>query len=222
MRSRTITHDTGGTHAGTLACLEAIRKAIHQRGECLEPEARGMAMSLYPPQVLVRVGAQKLKNRKRGTSCRFAEDVESYMAGGAVSADAVEWFRVVGGNRQLTRLKQYVKSGLAPDLQYDEQTKRFVSGVSERDAELCRQASAAAKASLSVETLRSMQRRVYEFIRDQGENGATDEECQRGLEMNPSSQRPRRGELADAGLIVVAGTRPTSSRRKATVWRVAT
>ncbi|NBX73988.1 MAG: hypothetical protein EBQ89_06780 [Alphaproteobacteria bacterium] len=222
MPNRTITHDTGGTQAGTLACLEAIRKAIDQRGECTEPEARGMAMSLYPPQVLVRVGAQKLKNRKHGTSCRFAEDVDSYMSGGAVSADAVEWFRIVGGNRQLTRLKQYVKSGLAADIQYDEQTKRFLSGVSERDVELCRQASIAAKDSLSVETLRSMQRRVYDFIRDQGENGATDEECQRGLEMNPSSQRPRRGELADAGLIVASGIRLTSSRRKATVWRVAT
>jgi hypothetical protein len=219
MPSRTITHDTGGTQAGTLACLDAIRKAIAARGVCTETEARGMAMSLYQPQVLVRIGAQKLKNRKRGTSCRFAEEVESYMAGGAVSADAVEWFRIVGGNRQLTRLKQYVKAGMADDISYDEQAKRFVSifGGSQ-----CREASLAAKDSLTPDVLNAMQRRVYEFIRDQGETGATDEECQRALAMNPSSQRPRRGELADGGLIVECGTRPTASKRKATVWRVAT
>jgi hypothetical protein len=219
MPSRTITHDTGGTQAGTLACLDAIRKAIAARGVCTETEARGMAMSLYQPQVLVRIGAQKLKNRKRGTSCRFAEEVESYMAGGAVSADAVEWFRIVGGNRQLTRLKQYVKAGMADDISYDEQAKRFVSifGGSQ-----CREASLAAKASLTPDVLNAMQRRVYEFIRDQGETGATDEECQRALAMNPSSQRPRRGELAEGGLIIEGGTRPTASKRKATVWRVAT
>jgi hypothetical protein len=219
MPSRTITHDTGGTQAGTLACLDAIRKGIAARGVCTETEARGMAMSLYQPQVLVRIGAQKLKNRKRGTSCRFAVDVETYMAGGAVSADAVEWFRIVGGNRQLTRLKQYVKAGMADDIVYDEPAKRFVSifGGSQ-----CREEPLAAKASMTAEMLNAMQRRVYEFIRDQGENGATDEECQRALAMNPSSQRPRRGELADGGLIVEGGTRPTASKRKATVWRVAT
>lgn len=222
MPSRTITHDTGGTHAGTMACIEAIRKAILARGACTESEARGMAMSLYPPQVLVRIGAQKLKNRKRGTSCRFAQDVETYMAGGAVCPDAVEWFRICGGNRQLTRLKQYVKAGMADDIAYDQHAKRFVP-VFEGDAtRQCWKMSREAKASLTVDVLNAMQRRVYEFIRDQGENGATDEECQRALAMNPSSQRPRRGELAEAGLIVESGRRPTSSNRRATVWRVGT
>jgi len=219
MPSRTITHDTGGTQVGTLACMEAIRKAIHAKGFCSESEARGMAMSLYPPQVLVRIGAQKLKNRPRGSSCRFALEVETYMAGGAVSADAVEWFRICGGNRQLTRLKQYAKSGFCDDVSYDENAKRFVSAFGNASPmELSREA----KASLSVDVLSGMQRRVYDFIRDHGEQGATDEECQRGLAMNPSSQRPRRGELAEAGLIVESGTRPTSSNRRATVWRVAT
>lgn len=75
--------------------------------------------------------------------------------------------------------------------------------------------------ALTPETLNAMQRRVYVYLRDQGERGATDEECQRGLQMNPSSQRPRRVELADAGLIVRAGTRKTASNRNADVWRVA-
>lgn len=80
--------------------------------------------------------------------------------------------------------------------------------------------SVAAAASLDDATLNAMQRRVLEFLRSRPE-GATDEEIARGLAMNPSTARPRRIELADRGMIVEAGTRPTSSRRKATVWRCA-
>lgn len=219
---RTVTHDTGGTHAGTLACLDAIRKVIASRGFCTETEARGIAMSLYPLQVLVRIGAQKLKNRKRGTSCRFSDDVESYMSGGAVGPDAVQWFKSVGGNRQLTRLKARVRAGLEDDLTYDDASKRFLAPAT-LSAPFVRgsQTSAEAAASLTPETLGALQRRVFEFIRDRGEDGATDEECQQQLGMNPSTQRPRRGELADGGLIVASGTRLTSSRRRATVWRAA-
>lgn len=219
---KTITHDTGGTLAGTLACLDAIRKVIESRGQCTETEARGIAMSLYPQQVLVRIGAQKLKNRKRGTSCRFAEEIEAYMAGGAVGPDAVQWFKMVGGNRQLTRLKARVRAGLEADLVYDDETKRFTSPVDCRAPYVRGSAtSAAAAASLTAETMNALQRRVLDFIASRGEEGATDEECQRELGMNPSTQRPRRGELANAGLIVESGTRLTSSRRRATVWRVA-
>jgi hypothetical protein len=219
---KTITHDTGGTRAGTLACLDAIRKVISARGECTETEARGIALSLYPPQVLIRVGAQKLKNRKRGTACRFAAEVETYMNGGAVGPEAVQWFKIVGGNRQLTRLKQHVKHGLEVDLTYEDGSRRFLSPAccvarSVRGSDT----SIEAAASLTPEILGSLQRRVYEFIRDRGDQGATDEECQRELGMNPSTQRPRRGELADAGLIIESGTRLTVSRRRATVWRVA-
>jgi hypothetical protein len=215
------THDTGGTKSGTLACLDAIRKVICSRGGCTETEARGIAMSLYPPQVLVRIGAQKLKNRKRGTSCRFSEDIDAYMAGGSVGPDAVQWFKIVGGNRQLTRIKAHVRAGLEDDLTYDDTTKLFSSPAGciapyVRGSET----SAAAAASLTPETMSVLQRRVLEFISSRGEEGATDEECQRELGMNPSTQRPRRGELANAGLIVEAGTRLTSSRRRATVWRM--
>lgn len=219
---KTITHDTGGTRSGTLACLDAIRKVIDSRGHCTETEARGIAMSLYPPQVLVRIGAQKLKNRKRGTSCRFAEEIDIYMNGGAVGPDAVQWFKIVGGNRQLTRLKQHVKHGLEADLTYDDAAKRFTSPAGCVAPYVRGSAtSMEAAASLTPETLSGMQRRVFEFIRDRGKEGATDEECQRELGMNPSTQRPRRGELADAGLIVESGTRLTASRRRAAVWRAA-
>lgn len=218
---KTATHDTGGTKSGTLACLDAIRKVICSRGGCTETEARGIAMSLYPPQVLVRIGAQKLKNRKRGTSCRFSEDIDGYMAGGSVGPDAVQWFKIVGGNRQLTRIKAHVRAGLEDDLTYDETTKRFSSPLG-CGAPYVRGSATSleAAASLTPETMSALQRRVLEFIASRGEEGATDEECQSELGMNPSTQRPRRGELANAGLIVKSGKRLTSSHKRATVWRM--
>jgi len=65
-----------------------------------------------------------------------------------------------------------------------------------------------------------MQRRVLELLAATPD-GLTDEEQQRLLGMNPSTQRPRRIELARRGLVVEAGTRRTASGRMATVWRVA-
>lgn len=50
-------------------------------------------------------------------------------------------------------------------------------------------------------------------------DGCTDEEMQLALKMNPSTQRPRRGELVGMGLVKDSGrTRRTRSGRRATVW----
>jgi transcription initiation factor IIE alpha subunit len=65
----------------------------------------------------------------------------------------------------------------------------------------------------------AMQRRVLELLQATPD-GLTDEEMQTRLEMNPSTQRPRRIELARRGMVVEAGTRRTSSGRMAVVWRV--
>lgn len=80
--------------------------------------------------------------------------------------------------------------------------------------------SAKAADSLGPATLNAMQRRVLELLAATPD-GLTDEEQQRLLGMNPSTQRPRRIELARRGLVVEAGTRKTASGRMATVWRVA-
>jgi hypothetical protein len=80
--------------------------------------------------------------------------------------------------------------------------------------------SAQAADSLGPATLNAMQRRVLELLRE-NPHGLTDEEQQHALAMNPSTQRPRRIELARRGLVVEAGTRRTASGRMATVWRVA-
>jgi len=80
--------------------------------------------------------------------------------------------------------------------------------------------SALAAGSLGPATLNAMQRRVLELLRD-NPHGLTDEEQQAALEMNPSTQRPRRIELVRRGLVVEGGTRKTSSGRMAVVWRAA-
>lgn len=49
---------------------------------------------------------------------------------------------------------------------------------------------------------------------------ATDEEIADALGMNGSTERPRRVELAQAGLIHQVGTRATRSGRQAAVWEV--
>ncbi len=53
-------------------------------------------------------------------------------------------------------------------------------------------------------------------------DGLTDHEMQSALAMNPSTQRPRRVELVEHGLVVDSGrTRCTPSGRQAVVWIVA-
>ena len=79
--------------------------------------------------------------------------------------------------------------------------------------------SMAAADSLASDTLNTLQRQVVAFLREHGPS--TDEEIATGLGMNPSTERPRRIELARRGLVVEAGERKTASGRKATVWRVA-
>jgi transcription initiation factor IIE alpha subunit len=78
--------------------------------------------------------------------------------------------------------------------------------------------SAAAADSLVPKTLNAMQRRVLELLAAWPQ-GLTDEEMQHKLGMNPSTQRPRRIELARRGLVVEAGTRRTASGRMAVIWK---
>src|SRR5512139_742320 len=64
-----------------------------------------------------------------------------------------------------------------------------------------------------------LQSAILNYLKRRGALGATDEEIQNALAMNPSTERPRRIELAQKGLIVEAdATRPTRSGRQATVW----
>lgn len=82
------------------------------------------------------------------------------------------------------------------------------------------QTSVDAAASLDAKTLTRLHRLVLDFLKTRPA-GATDEEIASGLGLNPSTERPRRIELARRGLVVEAGVRKTASGRKATAWRVA-
>ncbi len=66
---------------------------------------------------------------------------------------------------------------------------------------------------------RTLRARVLWLLRALGAHGATDEEIQRALAMNPNTQRPRRVELVRDGRACASGQRrPTASGRQAVVW----
>ena len=61
--------------------------------------------------------------------------------------------------------------------------------------------------------------RIYVHILVSGDHGSTDEEGQEATGISPNAYRPRRGELAERGLIHRNGqTRPTASGAEADVW----
>lgn len=75
---------------------------------------------------------------------------------------------------------------------------------------------AAERIEPSAGTLRAQ---VLDYVRRCKHHGAIDEEIQLALEMNPSTQRPRRQELEKMGLIVrTTRTRMTKSGRSAVVF----
>jgi transcription initiation factor IIE alpha subunit len=60
---------------------------------------------------------------------------------------------------------------------------------------------------------------VLEALIHRGNRGATDDELQTALGMDPSTERPRRVELERAGLVIDSGERrKTRSGREAVVW----
>ena len=65
----------------------------------------------------------------------------------------------------------------------------------------------------------TLRRAVLDYLRGCGRDGATDEQIQHALAMNPSTERPRRVELVEGGLVVDGGeVRKTQSGRSAVVW----
>ena len=78
--------------------------------------------------------------------------------------------------------------------------------------------SAAREIEQKAKTLRG---KIYRFLQKRGHFGATDEELQTLCQMNPSTQRPRRIELVERGLVKDSGERrKTASNRDAVVWIV--
>ena len=72
-----------------------------------------------------------------------------------------------------------------------------------------------------LDAMPELRRKVFAFIRNQGGRGATDDEIQHAMGLNPSTQRPRRVELEMQGFIRAdpeGRTRETRSGRQAVVW----
>lgn len=80
--------------------------------------------------------------------------------------------------------------------------------------------STSLSAAIAIEaSANSLRGRTYRMLVRRGSNGATDHEIQHLSGMNPSTQRPRRIELVERGLVKDSGiTRPTPSGRSAVVW----
>ena len=73
--------------------------------------------------------------------------------------------------------------------------------------------------SWTPDSLNRLRRAVYDYILDQGEQGATDQEVQRALELPSQTECPRRWELVKGGLVKNSGKRRrTQSQRSAVVW----
>ena len=71
------------------------------------------------------------------------------------------------------------------------------------------------------DSMPELRAKVFRYLLARGDEGATDEEMQLALEMNPSTQRPRRGELVAAGVVCDSGRRrELRSGNKGTVWVV--
>lgn len=116
--------------------------------------------------------------------------------------------------RAADRRKRSDNMGTMSDKNDDEENKR---GLARND-----HPETSHDAADEIESVSGRQRRIVYLAIAQAENGMTDEEIQRATGLNPSSERPRRVELCDAGKVVDSGTtRPTSAKRKAIVWKVA-
>ena len=64
----------------------------------------------------------------------------------------------------------------------------------------------------------TQRRRVYDYLVRQGDLGASDYELQHWLEMDGNTERPRRVELVNAGLVVDSGRTVAIHGRPMIVW----
>ena len=95
-------------------------------------------------------------------------------------------------------------------------TYEFYGGISPHVADSDTSIRAAIEALEDADTQRG---EVWRFLVSRKDHGATDEEIQIALKMNPSTERPRRVELVAKSLVADGAIRrKTSSGRWAVVW----
>jgi hypothetical protein len=84
---------------------------------------------------------------------------------------------------------------------------------------VCESETSVAAAREIAGTAATLRRQVLRFLVAMGTDGATDDEIQRNLGMQGSTERPRRIELVESGHVEDLGERRlTGSGRKAVVW----
>lgn len=64
----------------------------------------------------------------------------------------------------------------------------------------------------------ALEQRVYDFLVEYGPH--TDEQIQDALDMNPSTQRPRRVDLCKKAYVAQVGEAKTRSGRSAALWGI--
>lgn len=76
-------------------------------------------------------------------------------------------------------------------------------------------------ADLNKEERDIIRERVYQYLKQMGDYGATDYELEKALKVYRTSAGKRRGELRDAGLVVATDQRRrTTGKATAIVWKV--
>lgn len=68
--------------------------------------------------------------------------------------------------------------------------------------------------------VRTVKRKVYEYLLNKGLDGATDQEIERYLHLDGNTVRPIRGALVEAGIVTDSGTtRFNDKGNRCIVWR---
>lgn len=75
-------------------------------------------------------------------------------------------------------------------------------------------------AELVMPSTGTLRRQVYDFIKQAGARGATDIEIQVALRMDGNTERPRRVELVNGGLVRDSGHRREIKGRQHVIWEV--
>lgn len=130
--------------------------------------------------------------RRTGSECDLCGDPVPHSRDVCVECESDQVTPLLEEARELARSAPYVRGS---------ETSKKAAGAIQ-----------ASSASLRVQVL------AYLLSRDEG---ATDQEIQQALDMRASTERPRRVELVEMGLVADSGRRrETDSGREATVWEV--
>ena len=142
----------------------------------------------------------------------------------------VAWLRdLTPGQMEILRQRLEPQPSKVPQPVQEAKPRRTCSDGGRGDLDLCgdrrppsvatSETSREAAADLSPDLVAKARAAVYRYLENRGAQGATDEEMQLGIPMAANTQRPRRRELEQSGLVIDSEQRrETKSGRRAVVW----